>query len=424
MQFRSLDRKSKIILLIVVVVLMVVGVAIFIRSTSDTTITFRQLHQDILINADLWTNQPEILSAGFGFDGIIGVDGGESEVRAAGGTWNTVTCLDGSEPPRSAYTSSSTQNNVKVVFDNVVDHKDGLPIVFSWPILPSTLRHTDFLVTLNTGESLTPEAASIFPNFEFNERHVAVIFGDFGNRLLPGEQGARYATRVEVVKDDVPLMLVGPQGPVSAVGLFKETTNTPYEPNRGPYLVGAKLNRLSADGEGGPLFLSSNLPNDGKALYGEAAQYRLRVFTSGGFSPDGVRGVWPTEFERYFRLHAKAADGSDVLITKANHDYAIDGANIRVLGLAELGLAKTAYDDCYVEDHDNYIDLILNGDEAAMRKITAVEIPATGSYSPFYNPGGPGNNPTKDMRYTAAGPAELEPVTIALDDPMTVTYQK
>jgi hypothetical protein len=58
-----------------------------------------------------------------------------------------------------------------------------------------------------------------------------------------------------------------------------------------------------------------------------------------------------------------------------------------------------------------------------MRQITYVEIPATGNYDPFYNPGGPGNTPSSDIRYTAPGPADLEPVIIALDDPMTVTYQ-
>lgn len=388
---------------------------------SGSSVTFQLLHQDMIINADLWSNRPEILSAGYGFDGIIGVEGGEAEVRAAGGTWNTVTCSDGREPTRNVLTSSSTPTNVVNAFDRVANHADGLPVVFSYPVLPSTVNHTDFKVTLNTGETLTPDAAGIFPNFEYNERHVVVIFGDFGNRLLPGEDGVKYVTRVEIVEDSTPLTLLGPDGLISAVGLSKDSDSTPYV--SGPYLVGAKLNRLSTDGEGGPQFLSANLPNDGKALYGDAAQYRLRVFTTGGFSPDGVRGLLPTEYQRFFRLHAEGANGETVLITETGIDYAIAGGNVRVLGLADLGLpeAKTPYDDCYVEDHDNYIDIILAGDETAMRHITAVEIPAEGDYSPFYNPGGPGNNPTPNIRYTAPGPADLEPVIMALDDPMTVS---
>jgi hypothetical protein len=398
----------------------IAGTAV-VRS-ADPTITFRLLHRDEIVDADLWSARPEILSAGYGFDGIIGVDGGEAEVRAAGGTWNTPSCSGGQPPARAAQTSSATPRNVSVAFDGSARDADGLPVVFSWPILPSTLRHTDFRVTLNTGEVVTPVAASIYPNFEYNERHVAVIFGDFGNRGLPGEPGARYATRVEVVADDTPLLLVGPEGPVSGVGLVNETAGTPYE--SGPYLVGAKLSRLSVAGEGGPRFLSATLPNDGRALYGEAAQYRLRMLTSGGFSPDGVRGVLPTEFERYFRILARDANGETVVIDRANVDYLLAGGTIRVLGLADLGKAQAAYDDCYVEDHDNYIDVILQGDEAAMRRITALDIPARGASAPFYNPGGPGTSPTASVRYTAPGPPDLEPVVIALDAPFTVTFRR
>jgi hypothetical protein len=417
---------SQLRILLLFLLVVTVGYLILRRFPRVTT---ARLHQDIIIEADLWSPEPEILSAGYGFDNIIGVPGEEEEVRAAGGAWNRVTCTNGEKPDRAVLTSSVQPNQVAVVYGQSVEFADGLPVVFSWPILPSTLDPTDFLVTLNTGETLVPEVASIFPNFEYNERHVAVIFADFGNRLLPGEAGARYVTKVEVVADETSLMLLGPNGPVSAVGLMKESDFSPYE--RGPYLVGAKLNRLSTAGEGGPQFLSGNLPNDGLALYGEEAAYRLRMYTSGGFSPDGVRGVLPTEFERFFRIHATGADGQMVLITQTQLDYQVKGGVIRVLGLAELGLPESfdeeanpliAYDDCYREDHDNYIDIILTGDEQAMRHIAFLEIPAEGEYDPFYNPGGPGNDPTFGVRYTAPGPADLEPVIMALDDPLTVSY--
>jgi hypothetical protein len=32
-------------------------------------------HRDVVLNADLWPARPEILSAGFGFEGIIGIPG-------------------------------------------------------------------------------------------------------------------------------------------------------------------------------------------------------------------------------------------------------------------------------------------------------------------------------------------------------------
>lgn len=419
---------SKLLALVVLCLLVIIGAYVIWRNLPSRT--YQQLHQDIIINADLWSSTPAILSAGYGFDNIIGVPGGEAEVRAAGGAWNTVTCSNGAEPDRTVLTSSAQPNQISVAYGQAVQFADGLPVVFSWPILPSTLDATDFLVTLNTGEIVRPEVASIFPNFEYNERHVAVIFADFGNRLLPGEDGARYVVRVEVVADETPLMLVGPEGTVSAVGLFSVSDTSPYQ--SGPYLVGAKLNHLTTEGEGGPRFLAGNLPNDGKTLYGEQALYRLRVYTSGGFSPDGVRGVLPTEFARFFRLHVVTAGGETILVTEANVDYVTEAGLIRVLGLADLGLPSSSvgdeesviYDDCYREDHDNYIDIILSGDEQAVRQIQFVEIPAAGEFSLFYNPGGPGNNPTSGVRYTAPGPADLEPVIMALDEPLTVTYEE
>lgn len=411
-------------LLITAVLLVIIVGAILVLSRGDATVFFSLLHRDVIVNADLWSEQPEILSAGYGFDNIIGVDGGEAEVRAAGGAWNTVTCTNGAEPPRNVLTSSAPADNLTRLFDAPASYDDGLPVVFSVPVLPSTVNHTDFRVTLNTGEAVTPDSASIYPNWETNERHVVVIFGDFGNRLVAGQDGARYTVRVEVVADESPLMLVTPDGLTSAVGMFKESETSPYE--TGPYLVAAKLTRMSAAGEGGVQFLSANMPNDGIALYGDEAQYRLRMFTSGGFSPDGVRGVLPTEYARYFRLHARGADGSTVLLTETGVDYAVQGGTIRVVGLADLGKradgASIVYDDCYEEDRDNYIDVILAGDEAAMRNITYLEIPAADGYDPFYNPGGPGNNPTPGVTYTAPGAPDLQPVMIALDDPLTVSY--
>ncbi|MBK9265342.1 MAG: phospholipase [Polyangiaceae bacterium] len=373
--------------------------------------------EDKLVNADMFSPKAEIMSAGYGFEGIIGVEGGEAEVRAAGGAWNKVTCTNGEEPARRVLTSSVEPN-----IGMTLTRADAMPIVFSWPYLPSTLAPTDFLVVLNDGSKVTPGFATIQPNYEYNERQTAVLFGEFGNRLRPDESGSIHPVRVDIVEDDDPLMLVGPKGPVSAVGLSKESSN-PYV--AGPALVAAKLSRFSTEGEGGPELMGGPFPNDGVALYGSKAKFRLRTYTSGGFSPDGVRGLRPDEYERFFRVHAKAADGAEVLLEKVGVDHMVQGGVIRVVGLADLGRPASSdvvYDDCYVEDWDNYIDIVLDGDEAAMRSIVSVEIPATGNYGAFFNPGGPGNDPTPDVRYTAPGAPQVQPVTIALDDPMTVSY--
>lgn len=382
--------------------------------------SYQLLMQDILINADLWTDRPEILSAGYGFDGILGIPGDltEEAVRAAGGAWNTVTCSDGRV---EGLTSAVSTNGITFAYGFPSTFGDGLPVVFSWPVLPSSVDRQNFEIHLNTGDVVIPDGVSIVPNQDFNERNTVVLVSpDIGNRLLPNEPGAIFPTEVRIVSGDSPLMLVGPQGPVSAVGLVGSGGH-PYV--SGPFLVGAKLSRMNAAGDDGPMLFSANTNgNDGISLYGEAAQYRLRVLTSGGFSPDGVQAVRPDEFERYFQLEVRLNNGSTQVLTQTGVAYDLDGSTLEIVGLAELGQTASSvpYDDCYIEDGDNQIDIILAGDEAAMRKVTAVIIPAAGN--PFFNPGGPGRNPVPGINYTAPGPFDAEPVLLAIDDPMVVNY--
>jgi hypothetical protein len=404
-----------------------------LSAQNSLTKTYESLMQDVLIFADLWTSAPEILSAGYGFDSILGVPDGdqEADVRDAGGTWNAATCASGDEPPISARTSAATPSGMATTFGNPVVYGDGLPVVFSWPVLPSTVQPSDFEVVLNTGVLVTPAAVSLMPNYEYNERNTLVLVSpDFGNRKPSDQIDAIYPVEVRIVADDTPLMLVGPAGPVSVVGLWHESGN-PYDPNSGPYLVGAKLTRMSRIGDWWPRTFGAQMPNDGLTLYGEQAQYRLRVLTSGGFSPDGVRAVLPTDFSHYFRLHVELPSGETAILTQPGIPYRIGDNALTIVGLADLGRVKdpgdaetpaVTYDDCYDEDSDNYIDIILAGDEAAMRRIRFVEIPAGAGYAPFYNPGGPGNAPTPGVTYTEPGPTDLEPVLVALDNPMTVTY--
>lgn len=382
---------------------------------------YEGLMQDVLINADLWSAQPEILSAALGFEGIIGVLPFENAVRAAGGTWIRFPA-GVNQPALRARTSAPPAPFITAAYNTTPNQADAMPIVFSWPVLPSTVHPSDFLLHLSDGSTTTPDGVSIFPCHEFNERNCVVLVGEFSNRLVMGEAGAIYPTRVEIVDDGTPMMLVGPGGqPQSAVGLTRVSSN-PYEPDNGPRLVGAKLSLLSLAGEGAPAPFGVPV-NDGRALYGNDAEYRLRVLTSGGFSPNGVSAVTPDAFARFFRLLVDDGGATRVL-TATGIDYTIPEGTIRIVGLAETGPLQGPYDLSYVEDFDNYIDIILKGDRAAMRKIQAVEIPATMGYDRFYNPGGPGNDPTPGVRYTQPGPADVEPVLIAIDDPMTTTYPR
>ncbi|MGH2963722.1 MAG: hypothetical protein ACRDL3_16240 [Solirubrobacterales bacterium] len=223
----------------------------------------------------------------------------EQAVREAGGTCNSPICPSGAEPGLNAYTSAVTPAGVAQAWGYPVTHSDGLSVEFSWPIRPSTLDPTDFRLTLNTGETLTPEVAAVSPNLEYNERGVAVLFGKFGNRIPSTEPGARFPIRVEVVGDETPLELVGPDGFVSAVGMAVTNETSPYDRNddpaqrTGPHLAAAKMTKMSDAGEAAPPPFDAALPNDGITLYGKRAKFRLRVYTTGGFKPDGVRAVFP-----------------------------------------------------------------------------------------------------------------------------------
>ena len=392
-----------------------------------------QLFDGALKEADYWSDEPGILSAGMGFEGIIGwPEVNQETVREAEGSWyGSVMCTNGEDPPAGAYTSTVSTAGIELFYKGTAEDDDGLPIVFSWPVATETVDLTDFQFTLNTGDIVFPNSAGMLPNWELNERNTVVVFGDFGNRGLSSEEGAVFPVRLDIVEDETPLLLIGPNGQeFNAVGLSWETDTSPYD--SGPKLVGAKLNHVGNEalGEGGLGFgtRSGVLPNDELSLYDEG-DFRIRVLTTGGFSPDGITGLTPTMFEDFFRIHANGSNGELVLLEKVGQEYLVAGGTLRIVGLSDLGQKENPdegifYDDCYAEDRDNYIDIILVGDEAAARNITHVEIPSLeGGYSAFYNPGGPGPEPFDGVRYTAPGPADLEPVINALDNPMRISRE-
>ena len=401
------------------------GTQLAIHVSAAPNPLYATLRQNILINADYWDASPQILGAGLGFTNILGVPGnnGSPEWQAAviafGGSWEI---LDTSNPnpPIRAFTSAADPQGIYDAYGNAVVGGGGMPVEFSWPVLPSTVDPTDFEITLNTGLKIIPEGASIQPNVEYNERSTVVLVSpDFGNRTHPGEVGAVYPVAITIIPDTSPLKLIGPNGQlVSAVGLSYSSGKPMTGYFAGPTLCAAKLSRLSTMGEGGPkAFTGSYLPNDGAALYGSKGQYRLRMLTTGGFSPDGIRSIYPTEFDSFFRIEVVDSDGSLVYLTEANKPYTLKAGSVEILGLADLGLSQPSYDD-----HDNLIDIILRGDESVMRRIQFVDVPSEPPYKPLYNPGGPGNNPTPGVIYSMPTSPIHQAVTIAIDNPMTVFY--
>jgi hypothetical protein len=427
-----------------------VGVIIFEPEGDEMTLTlpgdgmtpYQVLKLDIVINADMWDTEARMMAAGLGFSNIIGVDGvtgtdsaSEDASIDAGGTWGTVTGCGDVTPATGNYTSAVSPQAVALVWGPpLVANAGGMPIEFSWPALLSTVQGTDFLVTLNDGSQVGAVVGASSPNSDYNERACIVVFGQFGNRLELSDPDVRFPVKIEVVEDDTPMMLIGPDGSLkSAVGMYAYAPGSPYHtPGNGPKLTGAKLNVMSAVGDGGPPGFNSHTPNDGIALYGDDAQYRLRVFTTGGYTPDGVTGLKPDQYDNFFQVQVRNDAGELVLIEDAGVEYTVDGDTIEVVGLAELGVPGQVVDgnDCYADDKDNQIDIILKGDVGAMRKITGVRVPSqepAGAHTPdgywqFYNPGGPSNDPTPGTTYVQGSPDHTVLVTQALDDPMTVTY--
>ena len=229
--------------------------------------------------------------------------------------------------------------------------------------------------------------------------------------LLDWPAGAIYPVKLEVAHSRTPLKLVGPGGVVvSAAGLTYGDGSTPmtaYNPGSGPKLVAAKLSVMSSAGESAPNPFSNALPNDGVALDGSAAQYRLRVFTSGGFSPDGVRSVYPTDYSQFFRIETVDADGVVRWLTQTGVPYQLPSGTITVVGLADLGpdlspatmtpmlrITITRSTSCFRET------------KRRSPRSRPYRFPRPGMlFTCLTTPAGPGNNPTAGVTYSQPGPS-------------------
>ena len=399
---------------------------------ANTSTLASSLLTPIVYGADLFGDDAKFLTGNFGFDGYMGVPrlmGANAEQAAAefNVAWQN---LDPAlNPSLRALTSAASQVGASGTYATSLLLADTMPLVFSFPVLPSSLdaNGSDFEVTLNDGTTVTPQIAGLLPNLEHNERQTVVIIGNFGNRITPGRPGARYPISVAIVNDGTPLQMIGRSGPVNAVGLSIDSSNSYVEGN-GPRLVFAKLNRYSDLGEGGPVGVgASSQQNSGSDSYGDQAQYRLRLYTSAGFSPDGIASLMPDDFGRFFQLKATTQNGESITITETGVSYAIGGrGNITVVGLADLAPAGTSVNAAYVEDHDNYYDVILEGDLDAIKALSAVRMPSGNGYSAVYNPGGPGNSP--DAPGAAPGPFTVPsqdhsiPISFDLDGARQVTF--
>jgi hypothetical protein len=284
----------------------------------------------------------------------------------------------------------------------------------------------NFRIHLNTGEVVTPLYVAQNPNNDLNERQTVVAYGYFGNRLPSSDPNSLYPVLFEVVNSDTPLQLITPKGLVNGSGLSQSSSN-PYDPYNGPTLAGAKLSRLSLAGDYPSPAFANSVANHGVEYYGTAAKlYRLRLFTSAGFSPDGVSGLNPQDFSRFFQLTATGRNGNSLTISTSNQTIKVNGGTLKVKGIADLGTGLSADPSySYQEDHDNQFDIIIKASSPkAIRSLEAVVLPdpRNGTHSPIYNPGGPGTAPRPDYNYTQPSPGQTINVEFALKDPATVSW--
>jgi len=375
---------------------------------------------DAVINGDLFEdndgNYPvlDIMTASLGFEGINGIPASEVTFDLAmgvGGVHQSLSCGDSIVTP---LTTSQVFNSGGFP----VYYGDGFPIQFTYPVLVSDMRRDWVQVKLNNGTTFTPAVATVTPAADYNEKGNIVLFDP---NLAPSSRATHaevdsgactgdcyYVSEIEIIG---PLRFVGPDGVLeSAQGVVGAAQYDPYDasdPEGGNKVIRAKLNECIPEGdEGHWLWGASAPPNSCADVYGEAADYRIRLFTMWGAFKEGRLPILPIDYSRYFTLVATLDDGSEVTLPESGVEYMIDGEPVTVLGLAETGMAASAgdaYDECYYDDRDNLIDVVLQGSASAVTKITSVfHSPSDGTHEVFYNPGGPGleggYNP--DVRYT------------------------
>jgi len=158
--------------LAIVIVLVIGGVSLLIVIKSTVNSSTDALYDGRLVDADYWDAEPKILSAGFGFDGIIGApDDDEQTTIDAGGAWDsTLECAKSGGPTSADRSSLALASSIKISAlaesGAATEYVDGLPVVFSWPIRTNTIRPSQFQFTLNTGEIASVQIVTMTPNFE------------------------------------------------------------------------------------------------------------------------------------------------------------------------------------------------------------------------------------------------------------------
>ena len=128
---------------------------------ANTSTLASSLLTAIVYGADLFGDEAKFLTGNFGFDGYMGVPrlmGANAEQAAAefNVAWQT---LDPAlNPSLRALTSAASLVGASGTYATRLLLADTMPLVFSFPVLPSSLDAdgSDFEVTLSDGTTVTP----------------------------------------------------------------------------------------------------------------------------------------------------------------------------------------------------------------------------------------------------------------------------
>ena len=135
---------------------------------------YSQYNCDIIVNSNLYSNEPKILSAG-GFSFLqASMISNKKNIVDIEGNWNDL--LDpNTDNFRAITTSGDPRSYYGSVFPTTAIKFDNMPICFSFPILPSSVDSTQFLIQLNNGMYIKPLKFTFSPNTKFNEKQCMII---------------------------------------------------------------------------------------------------------------------------------------------------------------------------------------------------------------------------------------------------------
>lgn len=395
---------------------------------------YSQYNSDIIVNSNLYSDEPAILSAG-GFSFLqAGMILNKKNIIDTEGNWNELLNPD-TDPLRAITTSGDPRGYYSTVFPTTGIKFDNIPICFSFPILPSSVDSTQFLFKLNNGVYTKPLTFTFSPNTKFNEKQCIVVCGYFNNKITSGPN-AVYPVSLEIVEgsNGKRMMAIGPNGLYDMTNKTVNCSNPYIDPLEIASVVLTKYNLPGIYNYLGDIGCGINQieeKNSPIELYGNDAEYRVRIFTKGGYSPNGITSMFPDSYEKYFYLQYKNPITNEITdLKKSNYKYFFNNYNgngelhyVEIIGLADLGMKQPKYNQTYMEDHDNQIDIVLKGDICVIKNIVSLVIPSDGTeYTKFYNPGGPGPTPLENISYTL--PSEYQTVNIInnLENPNTVSW--